>query len=171
MRFNRWSRVPAKHKKTKNFYPYKNEFEYKLSILMPHAVYESKDRILEYQVESKYHPDFVFPDNDWLVIEAKGRFMGGSTEAAKYVWVKRCNPKIEIVFLFDDPNQTAYPGCRKRTDGSKLTMGEWASKNGFAFFPAKHVPGCFQDGEVTKEFLESVKDQQYQNYFGKERKK
>jgi len=76
--------------------------------------------------------------------------MGGSKEAAKYVWVKRCHPEMEIVFIFTNQNNKAYPGCKRRKDGSFLTMGEWAAKNGFLSFSAKHLPPWLVDGSISR---------------------
>jgi len=164
MRFSRFKSGPRGKNK---FHPYKNQFEKDIHGVMPKADYEDKSRKVPYTTEAVYNPDFTFKDKPWLLVEAKGRFMGGSKEAAKYVWVKKCHPEVEIVFIFDKANNVAYPGCRRRTDGSVLTMGEWASKNGFAFFSNKHIPPEFITGDVTREWLEGVKSEQHKMYFNK----
>lgn len=138
---------PRKNK----WYPYKNEFEYRIhNSLAGIWDYEDKTRKVEYETKAKYNPDFTSKNVPWLLIEAKGRFMGGSKEAAKYVWVKRCHPELEIVFLFDNQNKVAYQGCRRRKDGSILTLGEWAAQNDFLSFNAKHIPPWLIDGSITK---------------------
>ena len=121
---------------------------------------------MPYTTEAIYNPDFTLKSALWLLVEAKGRFQGGSKEAAKYVWVKRCHPELEIVFIFERPNNRAYQGCRRRTDDTYLTMGEWAAKNGFAFFSSKHIPQELIDGTVSREFIEEVKQRQQEMYFG-----
>lgn len=145
---NGWKKGPRKVNKWK---PYKNEFEYKLAKLLEGCDYEDKKRKVNYETKAVYNPDFTFNGIPWLLIEAKGRFMGGSKEAAKYVWVKRCHPELEIVFIFSNMNNKAYPGCRRRKDGSFLTMGEWASKNNFLAFSAKHVPQWLINGDFDKQ--------------------
>ena len=143
---NRWpKRGPNKWK------PYKNQFEHDLHKVLKNCEYEDKDAVVAYETKAKYNPDFTFKSKPWLLIEAKGRFMGGSKEAAKYVWVKRCNPQLEIVFIFTNINNKAYPGCRRRKDGSFLTMGEWASKNEFLAFGHKNLPTWLIDGSMGKE--------------------
>ena len=122
---NGFSKYP---KKTNQYKPYKNKFEFDLAKVLEGCDYEDKERKVSYETKATYNPDFTFADKPWLLIEAKGRFMGGSKEAAKYVWVKRCHPELEIVFIFSNMNNKAYPGCRRRKDGSFLTMGEWATK-------------------------------------------
>lgn len=137
-------------KKPNIYKPYKNKFEYDLAKVLKGCDYEDKKFVVEYETKAKYNPDFSFSDKPWLLIEAKGRFMGGSKEAAKYVWVKRCHPELEIIFIFSNMNNKAYPGCRRRKDGSFLTMGEWASKNNFLAFSAKHLPRWLIEGQVDK---------------------
>ena len=169
MAFKRFQRVPKTLSRTKNLYPYKNSFEKDIHSILDKAVYEDKKAKVAYTTEAIYNPDFVFPENDWLLIEAKGRFIGGSKEAAKYVWVKKCRPDLELVFIFQDPN-TKMPNARRRVGGSFMTMGEWAAKNGFAFFHHKRLPYELVEATVTKEYLEDLKDSQYQTYFGKTRR-
>lgn len=170
MAFKRFQRVPRTLSRSKNLYPYKNSFEKDIHQVLSKATYEDKEAKVSYTTESIYNPDFTFPDIRWLLVEAKGRFIGGSKEAAKYVWVKRCHPELEIVFIFQNPD-TRMPNARRRTDGSYMTMGEWAAKNGFAFFPSKRMPQELVEATVTREYIEDLKDTQHQIYFGKERKK
>lgn len=153
-----------------SYYPYKNQFEKDIHTALKQADYEDKGRKVPYTTEAIYNPDFTFKSIPWLLIEAKGRFMGGSKEAAKYVWVSKCHPEFEIAFLFDNPTKVAYTGCRRRADGSVLTMGEWAAKNGFAFFAVKKIPKELILGTATREWLEAIKDSQYESYFGKSRR-
>lgn len=171
MRFNnKFRQVPKGAGRSKNLYPYKNQFEKDIHAVLDKALYEDKKAKVAYTTESIYNPDFVLPGNNWLLLEAKGRFIGGAKESAKYVWVKRCNPKLEIVFIFQN-HTTRMPGARRRKDGSYLTMGEWAAKNGFAFFQHKRLPQELIEATVTREYIEALKDTQYQTYFGKDRRK
>ena len=84
---------------------------------------------ISYWIEHTYEPDFVHPDDPFTLIEVKGRFRD-SAEASKYKWIRDCNPEYGIVFVFEKP-QTPMPFAKKRKDGTKLTHGEWATKNGF----------------------------------------
>lgn len=163
----RFSRFKSGVRGNNKLHPYKNQFEKDIHSVMSKADYEDKGRKVAYTTEAVYNPDFTFKDKPWLLVEAKGRFMGGSKEAAKYVWVKKCHPGFEIVFIFEKPNNVAYPGCRRRADGSILTIGEWASKNGFAFLTHKNIPYEFISGTVTREFVEELKRAQHEMYFGK----
>jgi len=158
---NQWKTGPRPVNKYK---PYKNQFEYKIAQSMPDADYEDKSRVVVYQTENKYNVDFTFKHIPWLLIEAKGRFMGGSKEAAKYVWVKRCHSELELLFIFSNTNNKAYPGCRKRKDGTFLTMGEWAAKNNFVSFSSKHLPPWLVDGEATKKLFREVLNKQREMY-------
>ena len=90
---------------------------------------------VEYVVEHNYTPDFKHKD---ILIEAKGRFMD-SSEAAKYVWIRKKLPEgIELVFLFMKPS-CAMPHARKRKDGTKRTHAEWAEKNNFRWFTEETI--------------------------------
>ncbi len=158
---NNWKTGPRPKNK---WLPYKNEFEHKIAKAMPGADYEDKTRVVTYQTEAKYNVDFTFKTLPWLLIEAKGRFMGGSKEAAKYVWVKRCHPNMEILFIFSNLNNKAYPGCRRRKDGSFLTMGEWAAKNNFLACSFKHIPPWVAEGKMTKALYRDKLNEQKEMY-------
>jgi len=148
----------------KNFYPYKNEFEKRIHEQLTTFDYEDKKRKVKYTIEATYNPDFTSADHPWLLVEAKGIFQGGSKEASKYVWVKRNHPNLELIFIFDRPNTKAYTGCKRRADGSYLTLGEWSAKNGFAFFQASDLPTELVEGTVTREWLEGIKRMQRLQY-------
>lgn len=152
-------------KDNKKWYPYKNEFEYNLS--QTFKVYEYETKKIPYSIHANYNPDFIHPEKDWLIIEAKGFFLGGQPEARKYVWVKKSNPDLELVFILDNPNKKAYTGCKRRKDGSYLTMGEWCSKQGFVFFRHTQIPKELAEGNVTREWLDSWRKRQREHYFGK----
>lgn len=94
--------------------------------------YEHHPDKLTYTVEHTYEPDFVSWKNPYLLIEVKGRFRD-NTEASKYKWIRDCNPDYEIVFVFEKP-ETRFPFAKRRKDGTYMTHGEWAEKNGFRYF-------------------------------------
>lgn len=88
-----------------------------------------------YTVEHKYHPDFVIGK---YIIEAKGRFLE-SSEAAKYIWVRKTLPEDkELVFLFYSI-KTRMPGAKKRRDGTYYTQVEWAEKNNFKWYTEETI--------------------------------
>ena len=88
--------------------------------------YKYEPEGFEYTVRKKYWPDFVKGD---IWIEVKGRFRN-SEEAAKYIHIRNCWPSKRLVFLFQNP-ETPMPGAKKRKDGSKYTVSQWARDNGF----------------------------------------
>lgn len=129
-------------KRTKKNVPkgYDSWLEFDLTKKLKRCEYHP-DKI-EYTQTRMYEPDFVFYDDVTDItyyIEVKGRFRTRD-EARKYVDVKRClSNEEELVFIFQNPN-TAMPFARKRADGSRYTMKEWAKKNGFAYYDPDTVP-------------------------------
>lgn len=68
-----------------------------------------------------------------MYVECKGYFQEAS-EAAKYIWVREVlGPNEELVFIFENPD-TKLHYLKARQDGTKMTMREWAEKNGFRWF-------------------------------------
>ena len=93
---------------------------------------------LAYTVEHTYEPDFVHPTYPHIIIEVKGRFRD-ATEAAKYVWIQKCNAHVEIVFVFEKP-QTPFPFAKVRKKcGTKRTHSEWAEGNGFRWYTRETI--------------------------------
>lgn len=73
-----------------------------------------------------YNPDF---SADGVHLEVKGRFRT-SGEARKYIDVREANPDCCIIFVFQS-DTTPMPGAKRRADGTKRTMSEWATEKGF----------------------------------------
>lgn len=98
------------------------------------AAYHDKKYNIEYVISHRYEPDFALLKNgQTILIEAKGRFRD-SSEASKYKWVRESLKECEeLVFLFYDPKKP-MPHAKKRKDGTKLSHGEWAEKNGFKWY-------------------------------------
>ena len=90
---------------------------------------------LSYMQKKEYIPDFCYKN---ILFEAKGRFRTYA-EASKYIAVREHNPEYEIIFVFSNPN-TPMPGSKPRKDGTKMTHGEWAKKNGFRFYTEVTIP-------------------------------
>ena len=96
---------------------------------------------LTYIQTKQYHPDFIYIDSRGfrIYIETKGRFRD-SAEARKYKDIRDgLDKRSELVFLFQNP-LTPMPYAKKRKDGTRMTHGEWAEKEGFRFFSVLTLP-------------------------------
>ena len=113
-------------------------FEYDLHQKLKLCEYHSCG--ITYTQVRTYEPDFIYYSGDYTIyIEAKGRFRDRA-EAKKYVDISRClGEKEELVFIFQNP-RTAMPGARRRSDGTRYTMQEWAEKQGFTWYTAETCP-------------------------------
>jgi hypothetical protein len=100
---------------------YKSKLELKVSeILGNRWTYEEWK--IPYIMEREYTPDFT---RGKIHIEVKGVFRPGDT--LKYRSIQQHMPEgEELVFVLSNPN-------KKVRKGSKITMGEWCTKNGFRF--------------------------------------
>jgi hypothetical protein len=116
-----------------------SNLEKKLYAQMKSCTYHPAKRI-EYIIPKKYEPDFCYNNNGWMTyIEVKGRFRTRE-EARKYVEVRKALGKYEdLVFVFQNPN-TPMPGSRRRKDGSRYRMRDWAEKNGFDWYTPTTLP-------------------------------
>lgn len=90
---------------------------------------------LTYTLKKNYIPDFVYKN---IIFEAKGRFRTYA-EASKYIAIRLENPEYELIFIFSDPDKP-MPGAKPRADGTKLSHGGWAKKNGFRFYREGNIP-------------------------------
>ena len=97
---------------------------------------------IQYQMKREYNPDFQIhlPRSSTgantptlLLVEVKAIFTDAA-EMQKYPWVRESlrGPQ-ELVFVFEDPDKAIH-FYKKRKDGTKLTVSEWAEKNGFRWF-------------------------------------
>lgn len=110
-------------------------FEFDLYLKMKQCSYHHGR--IPYTQRRMYEPDFIYGDD--ILIEAKGRFRTRD-EARKYVDVRNSlEGNYELVFIFANP-RTAMPGARKRADGTRFTMGDWATKHGFRYFTEDTIP-------------------------------
>ena len=140
-------------KRTPRFAPYKSTLEKRIATkLSTEYVYEPKDTSVDYTISHKYKPDFVHPKYPDVLIEVKGYFRT-SAEAAKYIAVKKDNPKLEIIFIFNNSFKKAHPNCRTRVDGSIMTLREWCHKNNFLYYDEKEIPDAILEGKVTKKWI------------------
>jgi hypothetical protein len=117
------------------------EYELHLGVLSACSFHKHKIQYVQHKV---YEPDFtVETDKGIIYIEVKGRFRD-SAEARKYVDIRESlKDTEELVFLFYDPN-TPMPRARRRSDGTKFTMSEWADKNAFRFFDAVSIEALLE---------------------------
>lgn len=106
---------------------YRSNFEKEVAKKLKGWKYESCT--LDYTSRHSYLSDF---SKRKTLIEVKGRFRTAG-EAAKYLDIRRDNPKYKLVFLFMNPT-TPMPNSRKRKDGTRYTVSEWAEKNNFKWF-------------------------------------
>jgi hypothetical protein len=102
-----------------------------------------------YVTEHKYEPDFLIKHKKkTYLLEFKGYFRDGP-EASKYTWIRKALPKDhELIFVFDKPSKPIHFRA-KRTDGTKQTHAEWATKNNFRYF----------DEESFTEYYKELKDE------------
>ena len=133
-------KIPVKNRRTRKNVPkgFDSWLEYDLYQVLKGCKYHSET--VKYIQEKQYHPDFIFHNGRYKVyIEAKGRFRD-KAEARKYVDVKAGLNKWEtLVFIFQNP-MTPMPGARKRQDGTKFTMADWANKHGFNWYSREDLP-------------------------------
>lgn len=121
---------------------YDSWFEYELHTgVLKHCNYHSD--MVSYTQEKMYEPDFQIGN---FLIEAKGRFRD-SEEARKYNDIRKSLTTEELVFVFYDP-KTPMPRARRRKDGTKFTMAEWADKNGFRYYTVETVAELLTEAEV-----------------------
>lgn len=119
---------------------YDSWFEFDMHRLYLQGCKFHADKIEYVQVKT-YEPDFIYVTDKGfrIYIETKGRFRD-SAEARKYKDIRNGLGKDEeLVFLFQNP-RTPMPHAKKRRDGTKLTHGGWAEKEGFRYFDQYSLP-------------------------------
>ena len=88
---------------------------------------EWKPDKIPYVMTKEYNPDAKIGK---YYVEIKGRFRT-SDEARKYLFIRDHLPKdAELVFIFSK-GSVPMPGAKRRKDGTKYTMAEWAEQHGF----------------------------------------
>ncbi len=99
-------------------------------------LYEDPTEKVKYTVNHSYQPDFTKKGKPLL--EFKGRFKTRE-EASKYIWIKKCNPNIELIFVFQNPD-AEISFAYKRKNGKRMTYAEWAVKNNFQYYTLATIP-------------------------------
>lgn len=111
---------------------YRNKFEKDTGdhLASKKVKFEYETEKLEYTVAGRYIPDFIIrtKDGNKIYIETKGngRSFDGPVRR-KMVAVKKQHPDKDIRIVFYADGKIGP----KRKDGTRLTQGEWATKNGF----------------------------------------
>lgn len=125
-------------------------------------VYEPPRSFVKYSVPHTYHPDFVHPNSPDILIEVKGWFIKGSSDAQKYITIAKDNPDKELIFLFSNPQKKAYAGLRTRADGTFMTLADWSFKHKFLFFTEETFPQALYDGAWSLEDVRAYKKELYE---------
>lgn len=95
--------------------------------------YEPPDATLYYTKparRTRYIPDFVLPNG--VIVESKGRLT--SVDRAKMLDVSKCNPEVDIRFLFQRANN------RITRSPNSMTYWQWADKHGFRWSEGDVIP-------------------------------
>lgn len=149
----------SKQPKTSPLYPYKSRLEKALHTgPLSQYEYEPKGSKVAYIVGHDYYPDFIHPNQPKVLVEAKGFMQNGSSDCSKYVAIAKCNPDYEIVFIFSDSKAKAYPQCRRRKDGTILSLAEWCVKSGFLYWDTHNVPNELICGQWSVTDLRILKE-------------
>ena len=98
-------------------------------------VYEPEK--LAYHVERHYIPDLAIGS---MIVELKGYLRQDSQRKMKAI--KAQYPDLDVRFVFQNASATIQ-GAKKRKDGTKMTCGEWADRQGFVW----------AEGTIPKEWL------------------
>lgn len=134
--------MSTKKRKGKPPKGYDSWFEYELHIgVLKGCEYHTSG--ISYTQTKMYEPDFAIGG---FLIEAKGRFRD-SAEARKYVDIRKSLTFEELVFVFYHPD-TPMPRARRRHDGTKFTMAEWADKNGFRYYTVHTITKLLKEAKV-----------------------
>ena len=118
---------------------YRNKQEERAHKLLPNTLYEPFK--IDYPVDKMctYLPDFVDEDRH-IIWEYKGYFRMRA-DASKYIpIVAECNKQgWRFIFIFQNP-KTSMPGVRLRSNGTRQTVAEWATKNNFEWVTIRSIP-------------------------------
>ena len=119
---------------------YRNKFERTTGdgLKRKKVSFEYETEKLEYTVSAKYIPDFIITTKSGrkIYVETKGNgrsFDGPSRR--KLIAVKSQHPDKDIRIVFYSDGKIGPT----RKDGTRLTQGAWAAKNGFTY-AIKEIP-------------------------------
>jgi len=148
----RFIRKKGTVRKKPSYYPYRSALERRVAGKLKGYDYEPKTHVVEYSMPHKYTPDFVPNACPHVMLEVKGYFRT-SSEASKYVAIKRGNPEREIIFIFSNPMKKAHPSCKVRTDGTILTLAEWCRNHKFLYYNEKELPSEIIHGTICTKWI------------------
>lgn len=102
---------------------YRSKFEARIaaSLIKKNVSFSYESVLLQYQINSKYCPDFVLKNG--VLVETKGHF--SQEDRRKMVAVKTQHPDLDIRLCF----QNAAVKLTKKKNS--MTYGEWATRHGF----------------------------------------
>lgn len=110
--------------------------------------FHNKNYDLKYSIPKTYQPDFVkvHHSGTMIYVESKGFFVDRS-EMRKYIFIKEALDNMrspeggpcKLVILFWDSNYKV-PGSKPRKDGTRLSYGEWATKQGIEWYDEDTFP-------------------------------
>lgn len=110
---------------------YRSGLEKAFATEAPRGLFKYEPERIPYIVHRAYVPDFVHIPTGTL-IECKGFFRAGDTLKYKSIRDTLLEEQRELVFVLSDPN-------KKVRKGSKMTMGQWCEKEGFACFTVNQM--------------------------------
>ena len=90
--------------------------------------YEYESKKLDFVIEARYIPDFKVGD---IYLETKGYLK--AADRRKMLAVKRCNPDLDIRFVFQAPTN-------KISKRSKTTYAMWAERHRFPWCAYYAIP-------------------------------
>jgi hypothetical protein len=98
--------------------------------------FEPLDGKIPYRVErdAKYLPDFVLQDG--IILEVKGYLK--PADRAKYIRLQRCNPFLDLRFVFDRPSNTL-------SKKSSTTYAQWAEQHGFLWYDKHSIAKLLEE--------------------------
>lgn len=132
---------------------YRSMGEVRFAAILTHkqVKYDYEITTMSYQYKpQKYTIDFTV-DNG-ILLEYKGKLDAATRK--KMLAVKRCNPSLDIRFVFEKPNNYIYKGAKTR-------YWEWAEKNGFGWYDVRDVTKIKKDianaGKKSKAVAKGIK--------------
>ena len=109
----------------------KSKLEIRVGKALGHR-YEYETERIEYTIDKIYVPDFIpRAKKNKVIIEVKGFFRPGDLQ--KYKAIRDClNSSRRLIFIFANPDKPVRRGAQ-------LTMGQWATKEGFSWYSVEEV--------------------------------
>lgn len=100
-----------------------------------------------YVIEHNYSPDFIYTTDDGIefLIEVKGYFQD-SSETQKYKWIVKSLEEHQILVLVLENPETKLHWLKVRKDGTKMTMREWAEKQGIMWVSEDEAGNILKGG-------------------------